>query len=213
MKPLPLTVMNKSADDSSSEWKVLSYCALAALLIEMVALILAGTTEHWMVHPSNNTGIDESHFVEAQVVTMPTQTHLVSQTPSPIRAAKEATISKEVGKGRKAKAGETPLEETNQTRSQNDQTLPATHGPVAFYTPAPVIPSYLQNEELNASVVIEFLVNSRGVATTRLLASSGNEELDAIALNTAKLWQFRPAEDNHNPIDAKIRLRIVFEVK
>jgi TonB family protein len=52
-----------------------------------------------------------------------------------------------------------------------------------------------------------------GVVTPRLLSSSGNEELDVIALNTSRQWQFRPAESDHVAIDSKVRLRILFEVK
>jgi TonB family protein len=60
--------------------------------------------------------------------------------------------------------------------------------------------------------VIEFLITASGGVTPRLLRSSGNDELDAIALTTVKKWQFRPAEQDHKAIDSKIRLRIVFEV-
>jgi len=196
-----------------SDWSILARCALTAAAIEFIALTLAGTSNHWMVHSQKNKGLDESRFVEAQVLTIPKQSHLVSETPQVPSAHHEAEISKQVGQGRKAKADEKPLTDSNQTKTEAGEPLPPSHGPVAFYTPSPVIPSYLQTQELNASVVIEFLVTGLGVVTPRLLASSGNEELDAIALNTARQWQFRPAENNHVAMDAKVRLRILFEVK
>ena len=90
--------------------------------------------------------------------------------------------------------------------------LGPTHGPVAFYTPAPVIPAYLRNQNLKTSVVIEFLITAQGVVAPRLLDSSGNDELDAIALRTAAQWQFKPAAKDNVPVDSKTRLRILFEV-
>ncbi|HJT24251.1 MAG TPA: energy transducer TonB, partial [bacterium] len=86
------------------------------------------------------------------------------------------------------------------------------HGAVAVYSPAPVIPAYLRNQNLQASVVIEFFVTAQGQATPRLLDSSGNDELDAIALDTVKKWEFKPAVKNNAPLDSKSRLRIRFEV-
>jgi TonB family protein len=61
--------------------------------------------------------------------------------------------------------------------------------------------------------VIDFFVDSQGESTPRLVGSSGNEELDAITLATVKKWQFRPAEQDGKPIDAKTRLRVEFEVQ
>jgi len=60
--------------------------------------------------------------------------------------------------------------------------------------------------------VIEFLITAQGEVTPRLLDSSGNDELDAIAIDTVKKWQFKPAAQDNVPIDSKTRLRILFEV-
>lgn len=90
--------------------------------------------------------------------------------------------------------------------------LGPTQGPVALYSPAPVIPGYLRNQNLKASVVIEFLITAQGRVTPRLLDSSGSGELDAIALDTASKWQFKPATRGDVPVDSKTRLRILFEV-
>ncbi len=157
------------------------------------------------------TGLDDSKFIEAEVFEVPREAHLTSETPH-VSAAPEAVLSHTPGAGRHAKPGENLIQEHNQTKA-SDAPAAATHGPVAVYTPSPIIPSYLQEKELKASVVIEFLVSSLGAVTPRLLASSGNEELDAIALTTAGQWQFRPAEEDHKPLDSKVRLRIVFEVR
>src|SRR5262249_40464246 len=121
------------------------------------------------------------------------------------------TLSETAGEGSKSPKVETKPEEQNQT--QSGPTLAANHGPVAVSAPPPVIPSYLEDKEINSSVLIEFLVNNQGVASPRLIGSSGNDEVDAITLEAVKKWVFRPAEQNHKPVDSKIRLRINFQVQ
>ena len=143
---------------------------------------------------------------------MPPVAHLVDQTkPVSVAHHHEVALSKNPNRGRKAKPNEKLLDEKNQTQS-GPQYGP-THGPIAVYTPAPAIPSYLQDDYLKASVVIEFMISSTGVATPRLIGSSSNDQLDAIALETVEKWKFRPAEKNNVPIDSKVRLRIEFEVQ
>lgn len=181
-----------------------------ALLIEAVALTLAGWNGHWMVHPKKSA--DTSNFIEAQVYEAPKETHLVDQAkPVAAPARHEVTLSKIPNHGRQAKPEESKIQEENQTES--GPKYAPTHGPIAIFSPPPVIPSYMQDRDLKASVVIDFLVSGQGNTTPRLVGSSGDEELDAIALAAVKKWQFRPAESDHHPIDSKVRLRIVFEVK
>ena len=91
--------------------------------------------------------------------------------------------------------------------------LGPTHGPVALYSPQPVIPAYLRDQNLKTNVVIEFLVTAQGQVTCRLLESSGSDELDALSLETAEKWRFKPAAQDNVPIDSKTRLRITFEVQ
>ena len=94
-----------------------------------------------------------------------------------------------------------------------DRLLASTHGPVALYAPPPQIPVYLQDQDIKTHVIIDFLVNQQGGTNPRLVSSSGNEELDAIALETAKKWIFRPAEKDGKKIESKVRLRIIFVVQ
>ena len=91
--------------------------------------------------------------------------------------------------------------------------MAATHGPVLIESPSPVLPAYLKQQDLNTKVVIEFTVHANGQATPRLLSTSGNEELDQLALAAAAKWKFYPAESNHQAMDSKVKLRILFEVK
>lgn len=191
--------------------RTLAYAAGAAFLIEAVLLTLVGWDQHWLAHPQKSNTIDTSQFVEAQIFEVPKEApHLTEEKPVPV-PHHETVLSKVVNQGRQPKPGENQNEDKNQTES--GAPVAPTHGPVAVFSPSPAIPEYLRNQNLNTSVVIDFYVSAQGATTPRLVNSSGNEELDAIAIATAKRWQFRPAEKDHKPIDAKVRLRILFEVK
>lgn len=190
--------------------KTLAKCAAIALLIEAAVLVGVGSWQHWLAHPQKNTSLDTSNFIETQMVQIPHENKLTEEKPVAAPARHEAVLSKTPDTGRKAKPEESKIDESNQTQARSS--LGPTHGPVAVFSPSPVIPSYLQNKELHASVVIDFFVNSRGGTTPRLVGSSGNEELDALAIRTAQRWQFRPAEKDHRAVDSKVRLRILFEV-
>lgn len=182
--------------------------ALVALVLELAVLTALGARDKWLSHRPKV--LDESNFIEAQVL-IPQETHLVEEKPKASLAKPEATVSKVPDKGRVAKPEEKVLPEENKTES--GPKLAPTHGPVAVFSPAPKIPAYLQDNDLHASVVIDFFVAANGNAEPRLVGSSGNEELDAIAIAAAKKWRFQPAENDHHPADAKVRLRIVFEVQ
>jgi TonB family protein len=198
--------------EPQSESKILWICAGSAFVFEFLILTSVGISQHWLAHPQKTNGLDQDKFLEATMMQLPGDAHL--QEAKPIeKAPKEVAISKKPEQGRKAKPNESPVEEKNQTQGGNNISLGPTHGPVAVFAPPPVIPSYLQNQELKANVVIDFFITSQGSVMPKLVGSSGNEELDAIAINTAKKWQFRAAENDHKPIDSKVRLRIVFQVQ
>jgi len=153
---------------------------------------------------------DSTNYIEVQILQMPANVHLSGQTAA---ADEDEVIFNPRHPHRKPIQKQPPPQA--ETRNQVDQgpDLGPTHGPVALYAPAPVIPQYLRNQNLKTSVVIEFLITAQGLVTPRLLDSSGTEELDAIAINTVSKWKFKPAAQNNEPIDSKTRLRIVFEVQ
>jgi len=192
--------------DAGFERKLLRRSLVAALIFELLALTAFGTNWHWLAHPPKTD--DTSNFIEAQIFELPPEAQLMEKTA--VHAKPEVTISKTPNKGREAKPDE-KVQEENQTQSGSQ--LAPTHGPVAIFSPSPKIPAYLQDKDLHTSVVIDFFVTAQGIATPRLVGSSSNEELDAIALAAAKKWQFRAAEKDHLPIDSKVRLRIMFEVQ
>ncbi len=200
----------KPSEIKELETAHLSRFALLAFISEAVILIAVGSNQHWMVHPKSPSA-DEARFIETEMVQLPKEVHsLVEQKPIAAPKAPEPLLSKVPQQGRAAKPNEKGLEEKNQTTAGTQ--LGPTHGPVAVFSPPPAIPSYLQNKDLRTSVVIDFFIAASGSVRPKLVGSSGSDELDAIALNSAQKWQFRPAEKNHQAIDSKVRLRILFEV-
>lgn len=192
-------------------WSLLARCAVVAFLFEVFFVTGISWREHWLAHPQKTVGLDEDRFIDAQVFRLPEEAHLVEdKKPTQVARKPEPVLSRVANQGKTAPSTPTPADEENQTDS--GPKMAPTHGPVAVYAPSPVIPPHLQDRTFKTSVVIEFFVNSLGHATPRLVSSSGNEELDAIAIATAQKWQFRPAEKEHHPYDSHTRLRIVFEV-
>jgi protein TonB len=81
-------------------------------------------------------------------------------------------------------------------------------------SPKPYIPDALRSEALDATTIAEFTVGADGMPTTvRLAKSSGNSDLDAIALEAARRWRFRPATRDGQPVESLVRLHIEFEVR
>lgn len=200
-----------------SDFRILFRCACIATIIETLILGMVGFDVHWLAHPQKTKGLDPSAFIEAQMVQLPAQAKLMADEVTAKIAGPETVISKVPNAGKHAtKEEQKSLEGADQNVTHalkgDGHPLGSTHGPVAVFTPSPVIPAYLTNQDLNKTVVIEFFITAQGAVTPRLISSSDSEELDAIAINTAKKWQFRPAERDHKTVDSKVRLRIIFEV-
>jgi TonB family protein len=145
--------------------------------------------------------------VEAQILQLPDNAHL---TGAQAVQDDDDLVFRPRHKPKPAPKPIPPPTEQNQVNAGPD--LGPTHGPVALYSPQPVIPAYLRNQNLKTSVVIEFFIAAEGQVTSRLLESSGSDELDTLALETAQKWRFKPAAQNNIPVDSKTRLRILFEV-
>ena len=197
----------KNTDTHFDDLSLLIRCAIIAALVELSFISVAGmhfpTFSSEPPHPS-------AEAMEAEVITLPEeQPKLVAQNAEP--SAPEETIAKKDAPP--TNANPKTLTGPTSNRLEKGKPLSPTHGPILIESPSPVIPEYLKNKDLNSKVVIEFVVQATGQATPHLLVSSGEEELDQIALSTASKWKFYPAESEHVAIDSKIKLRILFEVK
>jgi TonB family protein len=196
-------------DDTSSldkDGKRLMSAAALAVALEALFFIGLGLGRlPFLRNPFNS-----ADYVEAQIVQLPANAHLTGAEA--VKDEDEIVFIRKASRHKKVEKKEPPKTNEPQNQVEAGSSLGPTHGPVAFYAPAPVIPNYLRDHNLRTSVVIEFLITAQGQVTPRLLDSSGNEELDAIALRTASKWQFKPAAKDNAPVDSKTRLRILFEV-
>jgi TonB family protein len=193
--------------DPGSDSKVLVRAALLAFVVEFSALTLFGLQTHWMTHAE--TFSKPPAFIEASVFEMPKMEHLMEDKKIAAPKSHEAVLSKRPDQGKKTPE-KAPVQDTNQTTG--GPALAPTHGPIASFAPPPVIPEYLRDRDIKTSAVIDFFISATGEVDPKLVGSTGNEELDAIALKTVRKWQFRPAEQNHQKVASKIRLRIIFQV-
>jgi len=175
---------------------VLFYLLLIALLFWL-----------WPRVGQNPAAEKPSSFLEAEIMVHP-QTQLREALPSRQKTA-ELAISKNPHLGRQKQV----INPEQQNETAAEPPLPPTHGPLVTFAPTPRLPDYLKNENLNTSILIEFHISANGQSTPYLLSTSGNEELDALALKTARAWIFRPATKDGQAFDSKVRLRINFEVK
>jgi len=85
--------------------------------------------------------------------------------------------------------------------------------PSLVYGPKPTIPDDLLGSDLDTTLQAVFTVHANGNVDVKLLKSSGNEELDSIALGTAKTWKFSPATLDGKPVEQQVRLNVEFQVQ
>jgi protein TonB len=82
------------------------------------------------------------------------------------------------------------------------------------YQPQPAIPDDLRSEALDKTCVLDIAVAADGTASAVTVGSScGSDELDDIAVKTAKKWRFRPATRDGEAIGGRVRLHIQFKVE
>lgn len=190
----------------SHDQRVFLTCALIALLFEASLVYVSGLKFTFPTHHHE----EEVPPAEMEMLTVPEEKpELKSASSAP--ATPEETLSQKTNSA--GASAQKSLTEPTENRTVKGKPLSPTHGPVLIESPLPVIPEYLKSKDLNTKVVIEFAVLANGEVRPKLLISSGNDELDQIAIATAKKWKFYPAENNHQAVAASVRLRILFEVK
>jgi protein TonB len=80
-------------------------------------------------------------------------------------------------------------------------------------SPQPTIPDDLRSDAIDKTCVAEVTVSETGMpVSVKISQSSGNSELDALAMDTAKRWRFKPATSDGVPVQSTVRLHIEFQV-
>jgi protein TonB len=91
--------------------------------------------------------------------------------------------------------------------------VPVFSGATVIDAPKATIPDDLRRDALDKTVVTELTVTPDGSVTdVKVIQSAGNDELDRIAMETARQYRFKPAERDGTPIETRIRLHIEFQV-
>lgn len=82
------------------------------------------------------------------------------------------------------------------------------------YSPQPTIPDDLRDADFDSNVTAQIMVSTEGdPEDVKIVHSSGNDELDSIALDTAKRWRFKPATRDGVAIESRVLLHIEFQVQ
>lgn len=96
--------------------------------------------------------------------------------------------------------------------------VPVPHVPVftavtQTFAPQPSIPDDLRAQAIDKTVIVEITVDENGNATdVKLTQPTGNDELDRLALDTARKWKFKPATRDGQAVESRVRLHIEFQV-
>ena len=77
--------------------------------------------------------------------------------------------------------------------------------------PQPKIPDDLNADGVPPDFKAVFTIRADGGVSVRMTASTGNSTLDALALDAARRWTFRPATVDGKPVDSFRRFVIQFE--
>lgn len=77
--------------------------------------------------------------------------------------------------------------------------------------PQPKIPDDLSADSIHGDFRAVFTIGADGDVSVRMTASTGNPTLDALALDAARRWTFRPATVDGKPVSSFRRFVIQFE--
>lgn len=107
-----------------------------------------------------------------------------------------------------------PVTTLKVVEAEKPKHVPVYAEPEQDYSPQPSIPDDLRNETLEKNFVVLFTVGPDGKPTSvKVTQSTGNAELDDIALKTAKQWRFKPATLDGAGVESKVKLTIEFRIE
>ncbi len=85
--------------------------------------------------------------------------------------------------------------------------------PAATYAPDPEYTREAQQARLEGLVVIHFIVDSTGKASSTVVVKSLDEGLDEAAVRTLQQWKFRPGMKDGAPVPVFVSLEVNFKLK
>lgn len=142
--------------------------------------------------------------------------------PGTLPTGPAATTPAKTGNGAGSAPATKPAtqpETDNKVAATTPVPTPKPHVPVitevaATYSPEPTIPDDLRDADLDTKVTAQVMVTPEGTpGDVKIVQSSGNQELDSIALDTAKKWRFKAATKDGVPIESRVMLHIEFQVQ
>ncbi|MBV9848656.1 MAG: energy transducer TonB [Armatimonadetes bacterium] len=77
---------------------------------------------------------------------------------------------------------------------------------------APMLPAQEFAEDAEMIFLALFTIRADGTADVEMVRSTGDEAMDAVALEAARQWTFEPATYGGVPVQSYLRLRIEFEL-
>lgn len=89
---------------------------------------------------------------------------------------------------------------------------PVVTAAVPVSEPKPTIPDDLRDSDLSTDFDALFTIRTDGTASVKMVSSTGSQALDALALDAARRWTFRPATRGGQPVESYLRLRVEFSV-
>ena len=85
--------------------------------------------------------------------------------------------------------------------------------PIEGRQPQPAIPDDLRSDALDKTCIIEVVVGSDGAPVDVKVTTSTNvQDLDRLAVETARKWRFKPATRDGQPVESRVRLHVEFQV-
>lgn len=136
-----------------------------------------------------------------------------SDNPAPVTQPQPAPVPQPAPATRTAAATTPELAPAPEPKPKPHVPVFTDAAPLPDSSPLPAIPDDLRSEALDRTCVAEFDVGADGAPSgVRIAQSSGNDELDRLALDAAKKWHFRPATRDGQPIQSTVRLHIEFQV-
>jgi protein TonB len=88
-----------------------------------------------------------------------------------------------------------------------------TEPPVPVRTVAPEYPDELKRDRVAGVVLVKIEIDAQGNVVSVAVQKSSNQAFEQPALEALKKWRFKPAQQNGNPVPAKLNVPIKFNAE